>query len=267
MIELLVVPLDGSTSAWRAFEVSLVLARRLGCDIRLVEVVPDPEHVREARDRLDGEVGRRDDIDVAVAIDVRLSGGTVADELAAIDAEFANAVVVMSSHGKGRSAAIVGSVTEDLLRRVTGPVVLVGPRVEVGELGGPVVVSVDGSDESETALAVAADWASWLDVTPWIVHVTSPDPARSLDGDVVETAYPSRLALRLAEQSGRPVEYDELHGRHPADAVTEYATRHGASMIVASSHGRSGLSRLTMGSVTAGFVRHATCPVTVVRLP
>lgn len=38
-------------------------------------------------------------------------------------------------------------------------------------------------------------------------------------------------------------------------------------MIVASSHGRSGLSRLVMGSVTAGLVRHATCPVAVIRLP
>jgi nucleotide-binding universal stress UspA family protein len=41
----------------------------------------------------------------------------------------------------------------------------------------------------------------------------------------------------------------------------------GASLIVASSHGRSGLSRLAVGSVTSGFVRHATCPVMIVRLP
>jgi nucleotide-binding universal stress UspA family protein len=63
------------------------------------------------------------------------------------------------------------------------------------------------------------------------------------------------------------VEFEELHDGHPAVSVPEFAERMDASLIVASSHGRSGLSRLTVGSVTSGFVRHATCPVMIVRLP
>ena len=93
---------------------------------------------------------------------------------------------------------------------------------------------------------------------------TSPTPS---DVDTFETAYPARLAKELTSLSGHSVEFDELHGKQPAIAVLEYATRHDASLIVASSHGRRGVSRLALGSVVSGIVRHATCPVLVVRLP
>ena len=218
--------------------------------------------------RLRHELQQRGPFDVEVHADVRLAIGSVADELHRVVSLYPDAMIVMSSHGKGRTAAVVGSVTEETLRETFGPIILVGPNVESNDFSGPIIVAVDGSSESEVALPLAAGWATELSTTPWIVNVIDPRSATSNEPvDVIDSAYPARLAKALHQSSGQVVEFDELHGRHPDRAVPEYASRHGASLIVATSHGRSGLSRLTMGSVTAGFVRHATCPVVVVRLP
>ncbi len=268
MVQHLIVPVDGSSESWRGFDVALALAKRSDSDVRVVQVADDPVDGRRIDARLNEELQRRGPFDVEVTTDVRLTIGSVADELAKLMSLHPEAVIVMSSHGKGRSAALVGSVTEDIMQQTFGPIVLVGPNVEPDDFSGPVIVTVDGSHESEIALPLATAWAAELRSTPWIVNVAAPaTTTANYPGDVSESAYAARLAKDMAAFSGHAVEFDELHGRHPDRAVTEYATRHGASMIVASSHGRSGLSRLVVGSVTAGLVRTATCPVTVVRLP
>lgn len=268
MIGRLIVPVDGSSVSWEAFDVALALAERVGTGIRLVEVATDPVDGRYARTRLDAELQQRGPFDVDVIVEVRLAVGAIADELAHLASLHPTATVVMSSHGRGRSAAVVGSVAERVLHLTFGPIILVGPNVKPTDFSGRILVGVDGSSESEMALPLAAAWAHQLRATPWIVHVTAGDStAPRTDNDVFDTVYPARLARHLEVLTGDPVAFDELHDQHPARGVTDYAVVHDASMIIASSHGRSGLSRLVMGSVTAGFVRHATCPVTVIRLP
>ncbi len=270
MVQHLIVPVDGSPDSWRAFDVALSLAGRTGSDVRVVEVANDPVDGREADRRMNEELQARRQFEVDVTTEVRLTIGSVADELSKLVDLHPGAVIVMASHGAGRSAALVGSVTEDVIHQTFGPIVLVGAKVEPGDFSGPVIVTVDGSRESEIALPLATAWAIELRSTPWVVHVAAPTTAASSttdSSDVFETAYTARLAGDMAAFSGHAVEFDELHGRQVDRAVADYAERLDASMIVASSHGRSGLSRIMMGSVTAGLVRTATCPVTVVRLP
>jgi nucleotide-binding universal stress UspA family protein len=262
----LIVPVDGSPESWVAFDVALSLARRCDATVRLVEVVFAPADVVPAQSRMNHHVAHHDHLDVEVTIDVRLSVDSVAAEVERLLELHPGSVVTMASHGRGRSAAIVGSVTEDVLQRTFGPVLLVGPHVEVDDFSGAVVVTVDGSDESEAALPLAAAWATELRATPWIVNVAGQIHNQA-DADLFDTAYTSRLARDLQMLSGHPVQFDELHATQPAVAVADYATQLGASLIVASSHGRTGWSLLTMGSTTSGFVRHATCPVLVIRLP
>lgn len=265
MVQQFIVPVDDSPDSWRAFDAALTLAARSHSGIHLVHVTADPNDERRANTELQLQLQRRGPFEVEVSVEVRLSAASVASELEAVLLLRPGAVVLMASHGKGRSAAILGSVTEDMLQRTFGPVILVGPNVTAGDFSGPIMATVDGSPESETALPLAAAWAIEFGTTPWILHVSDETSARG--NGAGESAYPARLAAGLRSLSGHPVEFDELHDGHPDRAVAEYASRHDASLIVASSHGRSGLSRLTVGSVTAGFVRRATCPVVVIRLP
>jgi len=51
----------------------------------------------------------------------------------------------------------------------------------------------------------------------------------------------------------------------PANAIVEYARSIHADVIVVGTHGRDGVSRLLMGSIAEHVVRHAPCPVLVVR--
>jgi nucleotide-binding universal stress UspA family protein len=54
-------------------------------------------------------------------------------------------------------------------------------------------------------------------------------------------------------------------GDHPAEALLSLADREKADVIVVGTHGRSGLSRLVMGSVAERLVRHSSVPVIPIR--
>lgn len=266
MAQRLIVPIDGSETSWTGALVAVALARKTAAIVHLVEVAFSPRDMAPAQTRLDECVRALDAVDVVIETDARLSGDLVVTGIDEVLEEFPGALVVMSSHGRGRSSAIVGSVADDILQSTFGPLLLVGPGAKVSDFSGPIVVSVDGSDESETALPLAAAWAIELGVSPWIVNAAAPADAPP-GADISDSGYPARLAHELEQACQHRVEFEELHGSHPAVAVANFADGLDASLIVAASHGRSGWSRLTMGSVASGFVRHAACPVLVMRPP
>jgi nucleotide-binding universal stress UspA family protein len=267
MVQRLIVPVDGSDSSWRAVDVALSLARRTTSSIHIVEIVFSPIDTANAHTRLEEGVAQIDMSGVEFDVEVLISDGTVASAIDDAVTASPGSTIVIASHGRGRSAALVGSITEDIVQRTFGPIIVVGPHVDVDDFSGPIIVTVDGSDESEAALPLAAAWGIELGVEPWIVNVIGAGDGMSSSDDEVRGIYAARLAHDLSKRSGHSVEFEELYEGHPAVAVPEFAERMKASLIVASSHGRSGLSRLTLGSVTSGFIRHSTCPVLIVRLP
>ena len=93
------------------------------------------------------------------------------------------------------------------------------------------------------------------------------DPHPGCPADVNESAYPARLARKLAKDSGHPVQFEVLHGEHVHDEVADFASSIDAALIVASTRGRTGMSRFVIGSTAAAIVRHAPCPVLLVRPP
>ena len=271
-MEQLIVPIDGSQASWRAAEVAVALARKSESRIDLVEVVPDPKETGEALSLLSDGIVRLNAVDVEVTPRVEVTGDSVAGALGTLLEQSPEATMVMASHGRGRRAAVLGSVTEELLVREFGPIVVVGPAVaddddeRAADVGsGPLIVTVDGSHFSESALPLAAAWSIELGVTPWVIEVNAPDIPP--DEHILEGSYPSRLARELRSASGHEVEFEVLHDRDVADAVTRFAREMEASMIVSATHGRTGLARFTMGSTAADIVRHAPCPVLLTRPP
>ena len=265
MVQRLIVPVDGSHESWRAIRTATQLARACDASIDVVEVVLSEADREDAERRVAGGVADLDVDDVEIAAHVELGTESVAAALADVLERHPESTVVMSSHGRGRSAALLGSVTEDLLQREFGPVVVVGPQVGAPNFDGPLLVTVDGSDLSELALPLAGAWAIELGVTPWVIEVN--DPSQFSSEHLVESSYVARMARHVTEQTKHPTEFEVLHGTHPHDEVADYASRMGASLIVATTHGRTGLSRLRVGSTAASIVRHAPCPVLLVRPP
>lgn len=269
MFQQVIVPVDGSRRSWAAARVGAVIADACDARLELVSVVFD-EHERDfVRNEVRADLAVEGPLEVEPSVTVIVAappegsvGAVVARHAESVD----GGVVVMSSTGRGRTAAMLGSVADDVLRAMFGPIIVVGPHAEPLEsLAGDLMVPVDGSEFSETSLPLAASWGIALGATPWIVEVLTErmDPGT----DVLESSYAHRLARDLQTQSHHDVEFDVLHGADPATAIAEFADRNGAMFVVMSTHGRSGLRRLTLGSTAASVVHRATCPVVLHRPP
>ena len=263
MVQHIVTPIDGSTASWRAAGAAATLARLTNSSLTYLTVEFDPADRAPALDHLRQGVDPTQTGDLHLDLEVRITTSSVAEQIEAVVEERPGTIVVMSSHGRGRSAAIVGSVADDVLRRTFGPLVLLGPHVTSSEFSGPVLIAVDDVGDAELAVPLGVAWAIELSLEPWIVHAAPS--ATLLPTDTFETGWLASLAHRFEEVSGHEIEFDAVHGRHPAADVAAYAERHEAALVVGTTHARTGLQRLAHGSVMAGLVRQATCPVLVAR--
>ena len=84
-------------------------------------------------------------------------------------------------------------------------------------------------------------------------------------GVVVRGETPEEKSVSKIYQDG-DIEHHLVTGE-PATAIVRLATSEQADLIVMATHGRSGLSRLLMGSVAEAVVRQAACPVLTLRQP
>jgi nucleotide-binding universal stress UspA family protein len=91
------------------------------------------------------------------------------------------------------------------------------------------------------------------------------DPEPVLDADHMTSAeYLNGVASRLRQQN---VKVDVETPEGPAHAViVERAAALGAELILMTTHGRTGLGRAIFGSTADSVLRHATCPVLLVRI-
>jgi nucleotide-binding universal stress UspA family protein len=262
----IIVPTDESDYSWRAVAVGEALARQCAAELELLEVVTLIGDVKRAEQLIRNRLAETP-MSVPTKVSARVLERSVGSTIAEYVAKFNGGMIVMSTFGRGRTEAILGSVAVDILGEMFGPVVTVGPKAKTdrADFRGELIVPVDGSDLSESALPLAAAWGIGMEARPWVVEVLEPGQAHAQD--LVESSYAARLARDLAKTSHHVVQFETLHHKHPGKAVGEFADAIGASLIVASTHGRTGLARLALGSVAMEIVRHAPCPVVLNRPP
>jgi nucleotide-binding universal stress UspA family protein len=142
-----------------------------------------------------------------------------------------------------------------------------------------IFVATDFSTASLNAIATAAEVARDRGAKVTLFHSFDPDPlvppgaipnpaqfgAKILDE--METAIRAKLSeirtQKLAHVADVSIVVSRAHSA--AVAICEAAEREGADLVVVSTHGRTGLTRLLIGSVAERVVRHAHCPVLAVR--
>ena len=134
-----------------------------------------------------------------------------------------------------------------------------------------VLVPLDGSILAEAALGPAADLAREAGAKLLLLRAakahTLPlaDPIKA-EVDVIHEAqeYLAAARARVTAAGVRDVEVSAWYGP-PAEAIVEAARCRHADLIVMSSHGRSGVARLVLGSVAESVLRATAVPILLIR--
>lgn len=188
-------------------------------------------------------------------------------------------LIVMATHGRrGVRRFFLGSVAEEVVRHSTCPVLTVrgnGARGDQERLG-RILVPVDLSSLASGSLRTVERLAAWSGAEVQFLHAVEP-----LRQPVVYDAYPafptpsyqeleaeaqSRIEALLQASRLDPARtsYHVVPG--PAEeAILTFAQEHPPDLIVLTSHGRTGLAHLFLGSVAEKVVNRAAFPVLTVK--
>ncbi|MBI4329535.1 MAG: universal stress protein [Chloroflexi bacterium] len=290
MFNKVLVPLDGSALAEGIMPYVEEMGVRLGSEVTLFHVVDpdtldshDPEHrvfieqlVSKAQTRAEDYIRRvvRGLKEKKVAVQTDIAVGRAAEEVVRKAEEGGYDLVAMSTHGRsGVGRWVFGSVADRVLHATKAPVLLIRPDKTVADgLFRRVVVPLDGSELAEAALPFAEELAGRLRLPVGIVQAVQylvgtefglyvEDPRGIMDAAAKE--YLDRVAERIRGK-GLQVEASVLWGI-AGDRILEFAESRPGTIIVMSSHGRSGVGRWVFGSVADKLVRGAAGPVLVIR--
>ncbi len=200
------------------------------------------------------------------------AAGTLVDE-----SRRASLVVVGTRAAGGLVEHLTGSVALQLAAHANAPVIAVrGAHVDddPARAGAPVVVGLDGSDQSARAMVFAIEQAiarkaDLHAVFAWDVervHNVGPNPPQTFS--VVEAQHAAERLLAEAAAGwserypGLNVVQRAVYDISPVHALVTEGS--GAGLIVVGSRGHGGFLGLRLGSTVDGVIRHAPVPVAVV---
>ena len=136
-----------------------------------------------------------------------------------------------------------------------------------------ILLPTDGSTGTAHVALQAIDLAEQYGATIHGLHVVDTDTTSILSDIGSNDAVLKRrgekavsAVEKMAESHDVAVETEVVEG-DPAESILSYADEIDADVIVAGTHGRSGVRRHLLGSVAERLVRHAECPVLTVQLP
>jgi nucleotide-binding universal stress UspA family protein len=135
-----------------------------------------------------------------------------------------------------------------------------------------ILLPFDGSEGAAEVLHHASEIAHWADATIQVLYVadTTRDSVTVVEGHTVDALVREGEdvvdeAAKTLDTLGVSYDTDVVQG-NPAPTIVEYADRYDQDLIVMPTHGREGLSRYLVGSVSEKVVRLSSIPVLTVRM-
>jgi nucleotide-binding universal stress UspA family protein len=134
-----------------------------------------------------------------------------------------------------------------------------------------VLLATDGSREAKLAATTAADLANSTNSELHVVHVGEFRPTflAQTEEEPAELQHQAQSLLeeqvRTVEEAGGTVKEAHFRQGKADEEIVDLAHSLGIGLIVMGSRGRGRMRRALMGSVSDSVVRHAHCPVTIVR--
>ena len=200
-------------------------------------------------------------------------------------------MVAMTTHGRrGVLHWLFGNVAAEVVQVTPRPLLLLRPQESDRSFSMPnfntspyqnIVVPLDASAFAEQALDQASELASAMDATFHLVsivplshvlpvHIHKENESQSLMRAVLHQTELERRTHYLEQKAehfkelGLRVQTNVAPG-HPAEEILRFSTQHQQTLLVMTTHGRSGLRRILLGSVAMKVVQEAHVPVLLVR--
>jgi nucleotide-binding universal stress UspA family protein len=309
MYRSILVPLDGSQLSERSLPLAQDLARRAGAALHLAHVhIPSSaplytadlpladtqldERTRDSELSYLKALAERLRTESDFPVDIALLDGAITDSVADLIAAHVCKqridLVVMTTHGRGGFARFwLGSVADELVRRLPVPVLLLrpdahAPSTAVAHAPRRMLIPLDGSANAEVivphvlALGQAAQAEYTLLRVVESIATARPFPVapavRELDDQLIDQLridaqiYLEHVAERLANQ-GLATRIEVVVAPQAASAILEQAQQERSDLIAMATHGRRGLARVLLGSVADNVLHGATTPVLLYRAP
>ena len=284
-IDRILFPTDGSDAAGHARRHAEYLADRFDATLHVVHVDQregasmDVLEVESAEvfQSLHGIEPATLSLPVAQVQEHSVAAPSAADGILNYVVQYDIDLVVIGTHGRrGIRRLLLGSVTEEVVRKAPCPVVTVGRGAVPPEQmeDGTLLVPVDFSDQRFRLLRYARELVLLYDMAPMVLHVVTAKGQPEAYGRPARGPDPSVLADRARQVLHEEVEglrkngvegSVEVRTGSPAATILDMAAETDAAFILIATHGRTGLERMLMGSVAETVIRQAPCPVFTVK--
>lgn len=292
----ILVPIDLSRASLKAISYALAISRRFGAEVHFVHVIDMSQYLPPTILMGPGvwqtewRMGLRKELE-AVALKFskpgeiavhRLLEGRAYRQICQEARRLKVDLIVIATHGyTGCKRVLLGSTAERVVQVAPCPVLVVrkpySDRTETNGQGKPfrigkILIPVDFSAFSDRVLDLGVALARDLGAKVSLVHVLKTPlyplgdqyaglPVAAL---VKETQADARKQMQaMAAHAGVRDSISVLQGS-PPEKICEHASHENVDLIIISTHGRSGLRHMLIGSVAERVARHAKCPVLVV---
>lgn len=269
MYDSIIVATDGSDCARAAGKHALTIAEALGSTVHVLSVVDPSEYtttsVGDVSDIVEyqrQQLAERAQAAVETIASEAAAGLTVNEHVLGgvpheVISEFVDHhdvdLVAIGTHGRtGIQRQLLGSVAEKTIRTVPAPVLTIRGNLRPEDGYQDILVPTDGSTYAQTAMqhANALSEAFGADLHALFAGSTS-------DGD--------RILSQVQDSIDNPIQ-TVVRTETPHRAISEYATENDIDLVSLGTHGRTGLQRHLLGSVTERTIRTSHTPVLAVHL-
>jgi len=291
---------DGSQESDTALDYAKYIAGKSGAEVIGVHVVPMPvqllldnmresnAEIREWRLKIESNATKKfEEVNeelqkTGIKFDGVILKGIPSDKIKEFAKRKKADLIVMGKHGHGFFESMVaGSETVRLLKSSPVPVLAVKSKKNKNKAEFKnILVPIDLSEESDSALTYALEIAQLTGAKITVIFVLRLDmyaqdiPAGALEL-VIEQSIKSlknrasRIKKRLESKRGASkniqMKTEVIHGMSEAVTISQYVAKNNTDLIIIHTHGRTGLTRFLLGSVTERVLSGAQCSVLAMR--
>jgi len=290
MFKKILVPLDGSELGELVLPYVKEIGRRQDSEIVLLHVCPPDlerfDHEHQVYLQHIAEIVKEHDKSIVKTTTLAGKANRIIVDYS-INEEV-GLIVGMSRHESDTSRWTIGSTADKVIRETSKPVLIISPETPTVKHGGNILnkalIPLDGSHASEAILPYVRNFMygissdSKTEVT--LLRVLPPSHHVPVGEAVVIVPYTEVELSQLKEQAesylmevGRELEQDGITVHCDAvirsvsttDHILDFAKKRDVNLIAMSTHGRTGISRLFLGTTTDRLLRSVDIPILLIK--